>query len=371
MWLLTIVLLSVVSLVLLFWSWTNHKYSYFRRSNIPFRKPSFPLGNISSIGSQGNVNQWAKNLYFNYRNQPIGGGIFIGFEPVLVVTDLNLIQSILVTHFSSFTDHGFFMNERDDPLSAMLFMLGGERWRNMRTKMSPTFSNFNTRNMFETVHVIGWDMLQHLEQTSVQTQTPFNPKSLAMRFICDSIGSCGFGLDCGAFRQADPYLLKIAENMFPYPRHLMAYWLLSGVYDNLARFLRLRVMPKAVTKYFSEIITETVKYREANQIVRKDFMNLLIQIKNKGCLTEDESGEMLGSISYDELQAQAFVIFFAGFHTSRVTLTFALFELAGNNCVQERLREEILSHLNEDGQLTYDALERMTYLQQVVDGGEG
>lgn len=288
---------------------------------------------------------------------------------MIVVTDLDLMKNILTTNFSCFTDHSFFVNERDDPLSTILFSLRGQRWRHMRTKLSATFSNNNTRAMFDTVHAIGWDLLQFLDTSAVQKQQPFNSKYLAMRFICDSIGSCGFGLDCGALRpQSDPHLLKIAENLFPYKKNVLAYWFLTSVYEKLGQFLRLPVFPKSVTNYFKAIIDETVNYREQNEIVRNDFMNLLMEIRSKGCLTEDESGEVLGSISYEELKAQAFLIFFAGFHTSRVTLSFALFELAVNGIIQDKLREEVLSKLTGDGQLTYEALEDMTYLQQVVDG---
>lgn len=360
---------TVFTIACLVYWWSQRKYAYFQLQNIPHRRGKFPLGNITELSaSESNLASWVKEFYFEYRDQHPFAGFFMGFEPVLILTDLNIIKSVMITNFSSYTDHTFYMNERDDPLSATLFSLSGERWRNMRTKLAPTFSSYNTRNMFDTVYSIGWDMLRFLEEHSVQKNEPFNAKNVAMRFICDSIGSCGFGLDCGALSQSDPYLLNIADNLFPYNKLRLAYWFLTGVYSRLSRFLRLKVMPKYVSDYFRTMINETVQYREDNQVMRRDFMNLLMQIKNKGCLTEDESGEVLGNITVDELQAQAFVIFFAGFHTSRVTLSFALFELAMNWNIQEKLRAEIQSKLTADGKLTYDALEDMPYLEQVVNG---
>lgn len=368
-----IVLLSSVILfcVILVWSWSQHKYSYFKRRNIPYLKPTFPIGNLCTKGNQENLTKWVKNLYSTFRDcHPQIGGIFMGFEPILVVTDLNLIKHILVANFSNFTDHGFYMNERDDPLSAMLLALPGERWRNMRTKLSPAFSNNHTKNMFDTVHGMAWEMLQFMQNTAVQLNKPFNAKYLAMRFICASIGSCGFGLDTHAFAENDPYLIKIAEGMFSHRKHVLAHLFLTSVYERLSRALRIKMFPEYVTDYFKGIIHETVRHREENQVCRNDFMNLLIQMKNKGCLLDDESGEVLGNLSYDELKAQAFVIFFAGFHTSRVTLSFALFELAVHDGIQERLREEVMRKLEEQdgGQLTYEALEGMPYLDQVIDG---
>lgn len=362
----------VLTIIVLVYHWTKGKYSYFRKLYIPHRKPKFPLGSISEMSaSESSLAQWTKDFYFEYRDQHPLSGFFLGFEPVLMVTDLNAIRSILVDNFSSFTDHSFYMNEKDDPLSAVLFSLGGKRWRNMRTKLSATFSTNNTKNMFGTVYNIGLDMLNFLDVNAVQADKPFNAKYLAMRFICDSIGSCGFGLDCGALAQSDPYLLKVAENLFPYNRWLMAFWFLTAIYGRMSRCLRLKALPKFVTDYFGQMINETVKYREENNIVRNDFLNTLMQINSKGCLIEDESGEVLqGSITEDELKAQAFVIFFAGFHTSRVTMSFALFELAMNYNIQQKVREEVERNLTPEGELTYDALADMPYLEQVVNGEE-
>ncbi|XP_023159272.1 probable cytochrome P450 6a14, partial [Ceratitis capitata] len=42
-----------------------------------------------------------------------------------------------------------------------------------------------------------------------------------------------------------------------------------------------------------------------------------------------------------QMAAQAFVFFAAGFHTSSTTMSFCLYELAMNQAIQDKLREEI------------------------------
>lgn len=67
--------------------------------------------------------------------------------------------------------------------------------------------------------------------------------------------------------------------------------------------------------------------------------------------------------------AQCFVFFAAGFETSSGTLTFALYELARNPDVQDRVFDEINSVLEgQDQDLTYECLQKMSYLDQVVSG---
>lgn len=63
------------------------------------------------------------------------------------------------------------------------------------------------------------------------------------------------------------------------------------------------------------------------------------------------------------------MFFVAGFDTSSSTMNFAIYELAQQPDIQEKLRQEINEVLEKNsGQITYESLAEMTYLQQVIDG---
>ncbi|KAJ8973005.1 hypothetical protein NQ317_000394 [Molorchus minor] len=74
------------------------------------------------------------------------------------------------------------------------------------------------------------------------------------------------------------------------------------------------------------------------------------------------------SLTMDEIIAQSFVFFVAGYETSATTMTFALFELATRPEIQDRVRKEIKVVLRRhNDQITYDSLSELTYLTQVIN----
>lgn len=73
-------------------------------------------------------------------------------------------------------------------------------------------------------------------------------------------------------------------------------------------------------------------------------------------------------ISVEHLAAQCFAFFLAGY-SSQSILGSALMELARNPEVQNKLRAEIDDYVQkENGNITYDTLNEMKYLEKVIFG---
>jgi len=129
----------------------------------------------------------------------------------------------------------------------------------------------------------------------------------------------------------------------------------------------MKMTAEAVEKFFMRIVKETVAFREQNNIRRNDFMDQLIDLKNKP-LMMSESGENV-NLTIEEIAAQAFVFFAAGFETSSTTMGFALYELAQNQDIQTRVREEVLEIWEKyKGDLSYESVQELVYLNQVISG---
>ena len=89
------------------------------------------------------------------------------------------------------------------------------------------------------------------------------------------------------------------------------------------------------------------------------------------CDTVTKLRSPFSEIDGDMFVAQALAFLLAGYETSASTMTFALYELALHPEIQQSLRAEIMQVLSkDDGKLTYDGIQNMSYLDRVVSGEE-
>lgn len=365
------ILVGVVTVVLLLWYYLKKKTQYWLDRGVPFVKPELLIGNLRGIATEVQAGERWQACYNELKDQksPIGG-VFMFTSPTALVLDLDLLRNVFVKDFQHFRNHGTYVNEKDDPLSAHLFSIEDDQWKNLRTKLSPTFTSGKLKMMFSTIQDVADKLADHLA-----TITKDNPevefKELLSQFSTDVIGSTALGIECNALKNPKGEIRQIAKLMFAPSKMLTAKSLFLFQYPELGRKLRMKIVDNKVTKFMMNLIGDIVKHREENNVNRNDFMNLLLQIKNTGRLEgEEEATTEVGTLTFDQLAAQVFVFFFAGFETSSSTMTFALFELARNPDVQEKARKEIKETIaRHGGKMTYEAAMELTYIDQLINGG--
>jgi len=270
------------------------------------------------------------------------------------------------------------MDEELEPLSGHLFLLPGKRWRNLRVKLSPTFTSGKMKMMFQTLVDCGQELGSILEK-SASNEEIIEIKDILARYSTDIISSCAFGIQCNCLKNPDAEFRQWGRKIFePSLRNSILSFIAQTV-PKLLSMLKLNILDPSISKYFRNMVEETVNYRERNNIKRNDFMHLLIQIKNKVKLDEEidflehndhgtlDNNSSEEGLSMNCLAAQAFVFFLGGYETSSTTMTFCLYELALHQDIQDRLREETDDVLQKhDGKLTYESIQEMEYLDKVV-----
>lgn len=301
-------------------------------------------------------------------------GTFVPF-PAFVPIDPEVIKNIMQKDFNYFVNRGVFYNEKHDPLSAHLFSIEDNKWRNLRAKLSPTFTSGKMKMMFNTILSTNKQMKLVLDE--VKEGDPFEIKEIMSRLNTDIIGSCAFGIDCNSLKDPETPFRTAGKGLFENGFVDNIRIILSMAYPNIARKLGSYLNKPHVTKFFMGMLKDTVDYREKNNIYRKDFMHLLIQLKNRGLISDDEQimpqqsddvSDKSQKITFNELAAQAFVFFIAGFETSSSVISYALYELALHQEIQSKVRDEVNKVVAKHGnEITYEAIMDMTYMEMVAN----
>lgn len=341
----------------------QRKFSYWKNRGVPHIEPKFPVGNLSWKGF-GNFRDVFERLYNLRAESPFVGAYFLA-NPVAVATDLDFIKDVLVKDFNNFHGRGVYVNERDDPISAHLFSLDGPKWKSLRMKLSPTFTSGKMKFMFPTIVDVSEQFNQALSEM-LHDHSEIDVKEILACFTTDVIGTCAFGLECNSLKDPNAMFRAYGRKVFT-PSKLRSIRLVFFRVPKLAAALRLSIFGKEINNFFMGIVNQTIEHREKNNIKRNDFMDMLIDLKNNDTLDEGKKIK-LGKLTLEQVAAQAFVFFLAGFETSSTTMMFALYELALNPDIQEKLRTEIDTvYGKHEGRLTYEAIKDMVYLDQVIN----
>ncbi|KZC12359.1 putative cytochrome P450 6a14 [Dufourea novaeangliae] len=297
-------------------------------------------------------------MYNEYKHVP-AFGIFAGNTPILVINDLDMIKDVLIRDFSLFADRGLPMFPKVEPLSEHLFNLEPERWRPLRARLSPVFTSGKLKEMLPLVVECGQHLEKYLDKV-VSKGEPIECREIAAKFTTDVIGSCAFGIDMNALSDEDSEFRVMGRMMFaPSAKQLIngiCRQFFPSLYNVLGHLLQLNY----ITDFFMNVVVDTMNYRENNNIIRPDFINMLMELKKNPHNLENV--ELTDSL----LASQAFVFFLAGFETSSSTISHSLYELAINIDMQDKLRKEIRENYAQHGEtLTYERVKQMKYLDLV------
>ncbi|XP_057660420.1 probable cytochrome P450 6a20 isoform X3 [Diorhabda carinulata] len=370
---LPLLVLIVILAVYLYIKWI---YSHWKRTGLQQIEPNFLYGNVkNTILGRISIGDLYKNFYAEFKSMGLKhGGIYEFLTPAYVPIDTEIIKCILQKDFNHFMNHGEYVNEELDPLTGHLLALENERWKKLRGKLTPTFTSGKMKMMFPTMVTCTEGLIDILKDYA-KIQDGVDIKDVLQRFTTDIIGSAAFGLDCNSLKDPNSEFMEFGRKIFRGSRiRSLKRMICNNLPKSFLSFIRFKRTDRSIEDFFMGVVRSTVDYRESNNIHRRDFMHLLLQLKNRGKVTEDESifpnGDEKGDhfLTFNEVAAQCFVFFLAGFETSSTTMTFVLLELAKRQDLQDKLREEIKTVIQRhNNKITYEGIMEMSYLDKVVN----
>ncbi|XP_049831913.1 probable cytochrome P450 6a14 [Schistocerca gregaria] len=356
--------LSALAVLVVLWVCYYRHYIYWSTRDVPQLWPWTPFGNTrkSILGTQSFAND-LDEMYQQFRDKRYVG-IYRKRTPSLLVIDPELIRQVFVKDFDFFMDRER-LPFKEPVLENQLFFMKGERWRHLRNKLSPLFTSGKLKNMFQTLNECGTEMVDVLSEAAQQCSVIEFREACAL-YTTEVIGSLAFGVKLNCQRNPDCDFRRWARALFrPQPPQIERT-LMETFAPHIWKLLTYKAGRRDVFKYFDDMAKETLQQRLTSGTKRNDFMDLFTQLHTKGSVDGEKNGGEGWKLTEDEVAAQAFLFYTAGFETSSTTMSFAIYELAVNPDIQEHAQNEIDSVLAESGAVTYDALSKMKYLDKVL-----
>lgn len=158
----------------------------------------------------------------------------------------------------------------------------GTQWRRLRAKLTPTFTSGKMKLMFSLMNECAEELRNFLEGPASRNED-LEIKEIMSKFTTDIIGSCVFGLKCNSIKDPNSEFRTMGRKVVE-PSLNRVIRLMLGI---LVPKLGIRILPWEVTQFFISAVRDTIQYREQHNIVRNDFMQQLIQLKNEGQVRDD------------------------------------------------------------------------------------
>lgn len=382
---LTALIIVLTSCMVLQSYWyRRHTYQLFNRLGIPGPKPNIIKGNGDlmrnpSLLSIEVMDQWQAEYGDIY-------GYFIGQKPYIVISDLDLVQQVLISDFHKFVNRpGMSIEIR--PVIHSMVGLRDQRWKEVRRVISPTFSRRKLRRISHSIQRCV-DVLVEVVGKNGITDAGMNFYDAFQGLTCQVIGECALDTVIDCQRKPDDAFLNSLRKFLQAGNHpiidLAIYF--PVVRKILAVICRIASPTGQFTQSIIDNVQKVIDQRREDGTSHNDILQLLLDAaENKIDNSESDSSlssevnELRGGprrpqylLSDDEIIANAWVFLLGGFETTANALTYCSYLLATHPEIQDKLQQEIVENIAQDRSsedLTdeeYDIIGHMPYLDQVL-----
>ncbi|XP_028157826.1 probable cytochrome P450 9f2 isoform X2 [Ostrinia furnacalis] len=277
-------------------------------------------------------------------------GYIEGITPVILMRDPELMKTITIKDFDHFPDHKEFFSEEMEPLfGESLIMMKGNKWREMRTTLSPAFTGSKLRQMMPFMQVISKNIVDYLKD---QNGKDVDVDDVMHRFTTDIAASTAFGLEVNSLKDRDNEFLTMGQGLFKFSTLQRVYQFFCSQFPGLTKKLRFTVSHTKVTKFYMNLVSSTMEFRKKNNVTRPDMIQLLMEASKEWTLVQ--------------LASQALTFFVGSFETSASTMTMCLHELAIHPDIQEKLYQEVKEFM-ENHKLSFENVKELKYMDCVLN----
>lgn len=287
--LLSCTILIIVHFIKLFW----RKWNFFKKRNVRSYRGLPIIGSFYKMfnGTEA-FGTLLKQFYEQFPDEQFFGIFEVFMHPIYVIRDPELIKRITSTDFDYFINHhGNFDYESYSMISRTLFNNKNEHWKNMRAILTPAFTGNKMRSMFELVQNSSLQFIHAIdtENDKIWNENVFECKDLFSRFACNIIATCSFGLNIDTITNRDDEFFLAGKHVTELNGWQGIKFLLFDSVPQLMKCFKVKYFDPKIVNYFRNVVNSTVEYREQNNVIRPDMIQLLMEAKQVAINARNDS----------------------------------------------------------------------------------
>ncbi|KAL1470629.1 hypothetical protein MTO96_024126 [Rhipicephalus appendiculatus] len=332
--------------------WRRRHFAYFENLGIPGPKPNILWGNLREYHSTDSyrvIGKWCDQYGDVF-------GFYNGDVPFVVLRDVKFLEDVFVRNFQNFVDRGFTMmpDQMHPVLKKSIMHVGGASWKSIRMSIGYGFSANKLKQMMAHLEENANNFVKYLGEyadTGEEVHVLHKFEELAMDYVARG----SFGID----EQSTSSFGRLMKPMY-WLSQIFGDYTFASLGEQTAKVIQQRKNDPALRK--PDILQNLLdaEYVEAEEST--DFIDFKAA----------NAGAKARSLTTEEIITSAAVLFVAWvsirFETTATALSYISYCLAKYPDVQERLRQEVVGVVSNQGTLDYDTVMRkLKYLGQVVD----
>ena len=347
-------------------------YSYWKKRHIAYVKPSPVFGNLLDLLLlKVSFGELFQNLYDHpdLRNSAYGG-IFLLHQPALILRDPALIQKVLIKDFNMFLNRYEAADLKYDSMGSLCLPLAKYPiWRNCRLKLAEIFTTGRIKErMYPLMLAVVTDMddfiLNKFENDKVFID--LDVKEMFSLYTTDLTSVLHYGFKANGLKKGHSVLRQQTKELFKTNFKKIIDFFIIFFLPHFATNFRAKVFSPAYSNFMRQFCRDILEQRK----------NSPLDSTNKGDLLDvlekfQKLETVMNNFTHhpDFIPSQLAIFLLAGFETSSSVMGFILYELTKYESIQQRLRLELKQAFQQEEFLSYEKLQELTYLHQVVCEG--
>lgn len=257
-------------------------WNYFTERRLRFDRGVPILGSLyPAMLQRQSLGDCLIELCRRFQNDKIFGFYQMGGKAAYMIHDPELIKTITIKEFDTFVNRGFSINTDVDPLlGRTLFNLNDDKWRELRSIMSPLFTGSKMRMMLglmgETIEEFVSDVKKEVSAGGADGAA-FNLKEIFTCITNDAIASCAFGLKVNSFVDRSNEFYVTGHRILA--SFESGKFLFTMCFPKLTKWLNVTLVAPRDNQFFRDLVDQNVEERKRHGIVRNDMIHMLLLLR--------------------------------------------------------------------------------------------